>query len=207
MNSNQQTSHQPSPNGGEPSNNRRNLLKAAATMAPFVGTLPSGAALANASSVQCALFQQAEATQGRPNPITTAEDTYYRVAAKQWTTGLPPNFDPVTVFQFTALDNSTVVRVDADGNNVVIPAPPNDQPPNNAADVYLLVLYVPKDDPLTELDLVPSSTKPATCNIPSGADFSAPPGTYCIHPIADLEGTAFGNMGMTGTCLASFMPQ
>ncbi len=124
MSAKKQTSPEPHSSDDATSNNRRNLLKAAASMAPFVGTLPSGAALANASSVQCALFQQAEAAQGRPNPISTSTDTYYRVPAKQWSARLPPEFQPVTVYQFTALDYSTVVRVHADGNNIEIPAPP-----------------------------------------------------------------------------------
>jgi len=208
MNSDKHTSHEPLPSAGELSSNRRNLLKAAASMAPFVGTLPSGAALANASSVQCALFLQGEAAEPRPNPATTSMDNYYRVAAKQWITSFPPLFEPATVYQFTALGTSTVVRVDANGNNLTIP-PTNPNPPSGAVDVYLLILYVPLDDPLTQLSLEDDGVTPASCNIASGKGFPdgtpVAPGTYCIHPIARLEGGANGNMGMTASCLTSFV--
>jgi hypothetical protein len=214
MNSDKETSYEPHISVGEPSSNRRNLLKAAASMAPFVGTLPSGAALANASSVQCAIFLQGEAAEGRPIPISDSPDHFYRVPAKQWTTRIPPNFEPGTVYQFTPLSTPgasppPAVRVDGSGNALEIPPPPDDQIPSDAVDVYLLTMYVPVDDPanvpLQQLELASDNITPATCNIPSGKGFSAPPGTYCIYPIAPLEGGDFGNLGMSASCLTSFV--
>lgn len=203
MNSDKQISYELHTSASEPSSNRRNLLKAAATIAPFIGTLPSGAALANASSVQCALLLQQEAGAGRPIPAKSAPDNFYRVAAKTWDIRLPPTLEPAPVYQFTALDESTVVRVDGSGNTLTVTG----DPPAGADNVYLLVLYVPVNDPLNVplQELALDGDKPATCNIPSGKGFSAPPGTYCIHPIAQLEGGNFGNMGMTASCLTSFV--
>ena len=210
MNSMQETSNgKRSPTVG-PLNNRRSLLKAAASVAPFVGTLPSGAALANASAAQCAIDQQTQAAMGKPLPeVPPDSDNYVRVRAITWFGDNPTGGAPIKFYQFTALDGTTSVRVDSKGNRFPIPGGPNPFegiPQDRLTEVELLVLYQPADSPLTRLELDADGITPSTCTI-SSSDFSAPPGTYCIYPIAKLGQPAFGNIGMTTSCLASFAPR
>jgi hypothetical protein len=61
---------------------RRLLLKAAASAAPLIATLPSGEALANASALQCVINQQTGGNDFplnlRPHPNTDPQDKYTR---------------------------------------------------------------------------------------------------------------------------------
>jgi hypothetical protein len=67
------------------SERRRSLLKAAASAAPVIATLPSGAALANASSLQCVISEQ---NGDKPPPQGTEApqaDNYARLDVDSYT--------------------------------------------------------------------------------------------------------------------------
>ena len=180
---------------------RRHLLRAAAVTAPLVATLPSGAAMANASSFQCAVVDQNKLPTAAINP---QDDTFVRVQGKTWTETIAGTGE-VTFYNFTSLDGQDNVTVDADGNRYPTPAPL----PQTATDIYLLVLYQPVGgDAINGLHVDDSEPPlPSQCTVKSNLSgwTQAPDGstgTYCVYPVADLG--AGGSMGITGSCLASF---
>jgi hypothetical protein len=61
---------------------RRKLLKAAASAAPVIATLPSGEALAMTSSLQCVINEQDDSNKSQPSPIVTDADKYVRVTGR-----------------------------------------------------------------------------------------------------------------------------
>jgi hypothetical protein len=62
---------------------RRKLLKAAASAAPVIATLPSGEALAMTSSLQCVIHEQDNSNKPQPNPVVVNADQYVRVPGRR----------------------------------------------------------------------------------------------------------------------------
>jgi hypothetical protein len=101
------TSNQPSTSTDDAiSRRRRGLLKAAASAAPFIATLPSGEALAAASAPHCVINRQ----NGRdtPSPVVfdpvPPEDHYIRIpgSVQDYLIFDPSvGFGPITVFHLT----------------------------------------------------------------------------------------------------------
>jgi hypothetical protein len=198
---------------------RRSLLKAAASVAPVLATLPNGAALANASAFQCANALLDQANLNNPDeeyagemPVSPSPgvgtDDFYRVAGKTWV-----RFEIIggntTYYNFTAFDGQNVT-VDINGNLSTR------TPPTTATPVQLLVLYQPiLDTNGLVVDLpADSEGKPvATVESPgciiegtrSGWTTQPTAPNYCIYPIARLQPpSGNNNIGMTASCLASF---
>ena len=101
---------------------RRRLLRTAASAAPLIATLPSGAAMAQASAANCVIEDQEAARRGLPDAIVEpGSDNYIRVpgSEKQYlkSTGGGPPFRRITVYEFRVPGSpSRLVSVDKDGN-------------------------------------------------------------------------------------------
>jgi len=178
------TANSETPPGLEPvrvdaSVTRRHLLKTAATAAPFIATLPSGAALAQASSVQCAAKLQA----APPSDLASdADDQWVRIPADYWDRTNGTTTIPAGLYYRYPVNNPTTTIYSGDGgvtwtSGVTAPTKNNGQ--GYVGVRYLLVLFQFTDTNKDALEIV---------------------GVY------PLDGTpsANGDLGMTDSCMASF---
>lgn len=159
-----------------PSRERRLLLKAAATAAPIIATLPNGAALANASAADCVVKDKALSDAGGAPPVNSPpppadgpSDAFVRYSAWQRICG-------VDVYYYVYAP-SGAQWYKADGT-VAIPTCGSPTPPDSRAGdkkVYVLTYWIPEDD------------------------FNGvhPDGFY---PVTNLDDA---NMGITASCLCS----
>lgn len=174
---------------------RRRLLRAAASSAPLIATLPSGAALAQASAFQC-LEQLKEIAAGggpagetRVAPEGPGGDKFLRVMARATPYRLSGG-QVVTHYVFTF--RGTPFSIDQDGNPWV------DQGGLVGAeyDAYLLVIYHAEPDGQTPAATAACTTTPS----------SAPPYANCVFPVAEVETAQPGNLGLRRSCWCSINP-
>jgi hypothetical protein len=206
------------------SRRRRGLLKAAASAAPFIATLPSGEALAAASAPHCVINRQ----NGRdtPSPVVfdsvPREDHYIRIPGSVQDYRISDasvGSGPITVFQFTIEGNSVTVVGDNPQNTSAAPRGTWVDPAlltdaiNAAQPAQFLYLYNTTRfevvDP--ELDVaVGNDGFPSDCNItspswPPEATSQPEPPNYCFYPFAvQVDPNQAGNIPLTTSCLLSF---
>jgi hypothetical protein len=196
----------PTDNDGRPvehvSVSRRHLLKAAASTAPLIATLPSGAALAQASAINCVIEEQGQAVDGLPTAIDPAGDSYIVVTGESWYyVGLPGGVSDRRVYFFDTLGDPPVrVQVDSDGNWVDVTGATASERQDNT----FLVIFSTDADPATSIA--------ESCTI-SGVDWSANPDSvmptspeFCIGPIAKVQVAQPGNIGLSLSCYNSVSP-
>lgn len=198
----EQTMHTPSdqssPRPANPptmSASRRRLLKAAARSAPLIATLPSGAALANASAFQCLTPLQEAATGGAPDGALPSPDGYLRVLAE------------LVIFKNAVLNIETgrayripfaggTKLIDMNGNLFQIP---RNSIEGSSSAVYLLVLYRSRNtDPVT-VD--------QECDLRTVTGWTPTSPKNCVYPIAQVSTVQpGGNLGMVASCWCSLSP-
>lgn len=208
---------------------RRALLKAAASAAPVIATLPSGAALANASALQCVINQQqgqGGAPAGvleRPLPI---DDKFVRVPGSIRGYEIP---DPggsgstllVRVYRIPALPPGSGSDVYVFGDNSdLMSNPPTpgtwfDTGSGSWAGIdnpaEFLVVYsadpVPigdKSDVAIDADLWPSQCEIAE-GIPTWPGGGPTSPQHCFYPVAvQAPPNTVGNIALAHSCLVSF---
>jgi hypothetical protein len=210
---------------------RRQLLKAAASAAPLIATLPSGEALANASALQCVINQQ-EGRGGAPAGVLEApipsDDTFARVPGRilGYKIQLPDGSTQlVRVYQIPELPPGTGT-ITVYGNNsdlwsdAPVPGTWFDISAANFAGIdnpaEFLMVY--RDDPAPIGDktdvAVTSALLPSDCDIVTGipnwpGSPTSPTGPtspqHCVYPLAvQASPNAAGNIALAGSCLASF---
>jgi hypothetical protein len=212
---------------------RRRLLKAAASAAPLVATLPGGEALANSSAMQCVINEQ----QHSPGPATPfvsdprpEGDTYLRVPGivQTWASSIGysnggPGQGLVQVFYFpdTTTGDAPIWLVGQPQSGVTDPAPfgtwfnrslpgVSHQP---ALDVDALFLRMYDVNSAGDVAIDGSTMLPTDCTIsspawPGGATSPTgpqPPPKYCYYPMAvQAPRDAIGNVPLTLSCIGSF---
>lgn len=167
---------------------RRRLLKAAAASAPFIATLPNGAAFANASAADCVVNDKKLSDDGlvqevdKPSvPDGGPDDTFVRFSAWQRNAGCGGD----TYYYVYAGDAEG--WYDQDGNAVSTLPPgcgrnlPPGHPSSGDIKVYVLTHWIPEDDY-------------------NGVHPNA------FYPVTKLDDSDPGNMGITATCLCSVDP-
>ncbi len=147
---------------------RRGLLKAAATAAPVIATLPSGEALANASTLNCVIAEQ-DGSKPSPQPVTSSADEYARFLGKiqlwVWTitTSGGDLQQTAIIYEMRIPDSGGVdklVRVYGQGNPDTLPAagtwfdPPSgaQMVPGLNLDAYFLYSYKTTQNPIMSND-------------------------------------------------------
>jgi hypothetical protein len=219
------TSNQPCTSSDDAiSRRRRGLLKAAASAAPFIATLPSGEALAAASAPHCVINRQ----NGRdtPSPVVfdpvPPGDHYIRIPGSvqdYLIFDASVGFGPITVFRFTIESNPVTVVGDNPQNTSAAPrgtwVDPGllTTPINPAQPAQFLYLYNttrfevvdPETDVAVGADGFPSDCTISSPDWPSGAGAPPKPAS-CFYPFAvQAEPTAQpGNIPLTHSCLLSF---
>ena len=177
---------------------RRKLLKAAASAAPLVATLPLGGAWATSTS-QCIADAAAQSAAGQiantrswPPPNS---DTYVRVQGQQVTftkgTCCPPRTETAIVYHIAALDGGAEWKYwKADGSSFN----PTGWTRGTVANVALLKVFHP----------VPNATNPLTVEqcIP-GTNDSVP---TCLFPVTQVQLGSTQNIGIQTSCLCSVSP-
>jgi hypothetical protein len=206
----------PTDNDGRPvedvSVSRRHLLKAAATTAPLIATLPSGAALANASTQACLAKEVERTTTGDvpPDVDFPNSDTYVHVLGVEaiysdgsgssftiYYFNLDGPFRPGSVGDLALAD----VSVDSDGNWVDPPDPT--QYSITQIERRFLRIYQPNAD-LTDVQ-EQCTLRAATASWPASAPDPQSP-EYCIAPIATPgEGSPI-NIANPTSCYCSINP-
>lgn len=179
-----------------PSASRRRLLKAAARSAPLIATLPSGAALANASAFQCLEKLQDLAGDGLPaGAVPPSTDRYVRVQAK------------LEVYEDAALNRRwSVYRIPFSGSDVLVDESgnlfivPDDADLTGTTDVELLVLYRARDNSPNPV------TADRNCDLNAVTGWSPTSPENCVFPIAKVNTVQPGNLGMSTSCLCSINP-
>jgi hypothetical protein len=212
---------------GEVSSRRRDILKAAATAAPLVATLPSGEALAGASAMQCAINQQ-EVDLGFPEGIvpktTPPQDSYARVEGRIQVWEITDPDDPgqtifVKIYRIPDL-NGDLVYVYGDNTDLgttSLPAPGTwfditglGQPVQQAPAQFLYVYNAnrPID---TQNDVAVNGLVPGGCTIDTtipawpGAVSGPKSPQHCFYPMAiQAPAKTSGNLALTHSCLTSF---
>jgi hypothetical protein len=177
----------PAQGADAPAQDRRRLLRAAATAAPLIATLPSGAALAVASTYQCVDKDKVASTSAADFVASTSLDQWVRVAARrqEWskidnpsTTRWAISFDDVNWYrQNTGKYLNTA----------------NWTPIGSPEDVAVLRIY---SQAALQIGDVSNSCAPLS-PLPANAPYSG-----CVFPIAQRD--VSDNMGSTGSCMASF---
>ena len=155
---------------------RRRLLKAAATTAPLIATLPNGAAWASASTAQCI------ATSKTANPSTVASqaDAFVRQAGFQYTI-TPGN---ITVYSIGATEGSPYYLA----NGTVRDLQTGETISSPGTSVALLRYFKPNTD----------STDVADC--------ATTPVPNCVYPRIQVAAPSADNQPLYGTCLCSVNP-
>jgi len=188
---------------------RRQLLRTAASVAPLIATLPSGAALAQASASNCVLLEQEAAEKGEEPPaIAASTDSYIRVPGSRTLYEFP--YDNINdeekgtqkeVYEFTVPGTQRNVSVDAQGNWIDLSTAIKR---GRGEPQYFLVLYKPIgfQGKVTEL-----------CDLenqvhfwPEGAPQASSP-DYCIAPLAKVSRSQPDNIPLNQSCMASFVVQ
>ena len=189
---------------------RRQLLRAAASVAPLIATLPSGAALAQASARNCVLLEQEAAERGEEPPaIAASTDSYIRVPGSRTLYEFP--YDNINdeekaaqrdVYQFTVPGTQRDVSVDAEGNWIDLDKSQAIKI-GNTEPQYFLVLYksVGFEGKVTEL-----------CDLenrvhfwPEGAPQASSP-DFCIAPLAKVSRNQPDNIAQVTSCWCSANP-
>jgi hypothetical protein len=225
----------PAPEGdnSHPSIRRRQLLRAAASAGPLIATLPSGAALAQASAVQCAVAEQEAVASDQPAGVQSilVDDRRVRITGevRLYQSETNPN-DVVLVYYIPA---GTVAPTDIyvygdpapnvgewfdTTNYVLLPG---------AQTVGFLVQYEATSYPVADpshiaVPVAPTdperATKPGACEITNAPDWSddmeagAPVATptspdYCFYPFAvQVVPEHPGNIPLAYSCLCSIQP-
>lgn len=183
----------------EPSTNRRRLLKAAATSAPLMATLPSGAALANASAFHCLVGMQGEAG-GVANEVIEL-DGFIRVPARRREYTDPVGGDTFVRYVVSSSDHGGSGELILDSNGESYTSL-EDSLPENAEfirqfNVYLLRVFGTTgtaNDPPVEL------LGDGGCT----GNGSSP--NQCFWPIARQDSAQPGNIPLAGSCYCSIYP-
>ncbi|HBG96418.1 MAG TPA: hypothetical protein DDY14_14130 [Chromatiaceae bacterium] len=216
--------------GQQPSNRRRDLIKAAISVGPLIATLPGGEALANASALQCVVKEQ-DGTKAPPSGVgVPLADNYLRVAGQ---TQLYRSF--VRVEDGGAgQGNILVYRYELDGETILVvgdnPTNSSAAPPGTWFDLTVspppfpigsptpasfLLLYDANNAPITDKSDVAVD---ASTGMPTGCNMTAPiwPGPptsptgpqspqHCVYPMAvQVAQDTPGNIPLTQSCLTSF---
>jgi hypothetical protein len=226
----------PAPEGGSghPSIRRRQLLRAAASAGPLIATLPSGAALAQASAVNCAVAEQEASVGDQPAPVQNVliDDKRVRIAGevRLYQSKTDPKDQPLVYYIPAGTIAPTEIFVYGD------PAPNAGEwfdttdytiVPGSAQAVGFLVQYDASSYPVADASdiAVPTNptdpalaTKPGACQITNAPDWSddreagAPVDTptspdYCFHPFAvQVSPEQPGNIPLAYSCLCSIQP-
>jgi hypothetical protein len=198
------------------------LLRSAAAAGPLIATLPSGAALAQTSAVQCVISEQEAPSDEQPQGVTQVADHYVRVAGfiEKWKV-LATNQD-VDVYHIPDVSSGLGYEV------YVYAAPPNtgewfDTDPSVATflksePAAFLYLYSADYPALSKsaVATTPGSVVPADCEVtdplswpnePSVPEGPKPP-DHCFAPLAVQVGPPAqdGNVPLTHSCLCSINP-
>jgi hypothetical protein len=182
---------------------RRRLLRAAATVAPVIATLPNGAAWANASTAQCIVTSrdtsQSASTVGVPPSnvpafdVTTAPDNFVRAPGLETTfkRGTAPNVERQVVYSFPP-DTTYYTPAGSVFN-------PRRWTVESTREVLLLRVFQPTSD---TGDVISNPTSVDNC--PTAGPI--PP--QCIFPVSkrDTTGDLAGNTGLAYSCLCSVNP-
>lgn len=182
---------------------RRRFLKLAATAAPLVATLPSGAARAMGSSSQCILDAIGASDNGNVAPVSSwlppTSDTYIRQEGQQVSfsredqTTFPPTIETRTAFHIAALDSGSVQRYWLADGSEFFPTPAVGKPwtEDGRSNVGLLKVFQPD-----------SWTDPTTVGQCDPGTNDTPP--TCLYPVSRI--VPGGNIGIQASCLCSVNP-
>jgi len=189
---------------------RRRLLRTAASVAPLIATLPSGAALAQGSALNCADKHQLAAASGldRPDAIAASWDSYVRVHGTRTRYRFP--FDNINdeekaaerdVYEFAVPGTHPpeTVIVDAEGNWIDLGESKAERL-GAPEDQFFLVLYKAGfDGRVSEL----CDLENRVHTWPPGAPRATSP-TFCIAPLATISDE---NIPLPPSCAASLADQ
>lgn len=167
---------------------RRRLLKAAATTAPLIATLPNGAAWATASTNQCII----DSRNGASVDVVTSGDGFVRQNGQEVKIGLKTSTDPQTYKTYYTIDPDDTTYYDVNGN---VYALTSDYEVKSKTDVQLLRFFDATSD---TGDIANNPTGAANCG-----DTPIPP--QCIYPV-DKKATAGNNQALYTSCLCSVNP-
>jgi hypothetical protein len=185
-----------------PAAGRRNFLKAAASAAPLVATLPSGAAWATSTS-QCILdaIKASPTLTGAVDWPPPSADQFVRVKGETVTweqtqyVPPPPTLKTQLTYHIPSLDNGTELYWMPDGK----PFDPTDWKEKGRTDVALLQVFTPQ--PWTA---DPSKIGPTTVGPCSPGESDTKGG--CIYPVSQVNTANPPNIGMQASCLCSVNP-
>jgi hypothetical protein len=197
------------------SGRRRHLLKAAASAAPLIATLPNGAALANGSAFQCLEKDKTESDKGPgslggPNNLEPGGN-WITVQVPYWegTKTVGGESTLISVFKLE-LSGGTEWWEDAAPNDDSI-APvqlPGNFDPNNAAgysltqraDANVLVFFDPEPNELPYTALFDCT---GTTQLPQ--ELTDDEKRFCAYPRRLRDTNIGGLMGNNGSCMMSLM--
>jgi hypothetical protein len=206
---------QQGPNAQDPS--RRRLLRAAASAAPLIATLPSGVALA-ASAAPCVVQNRdltnppgdtGGPTQGLDYTVGPSTDGWLRygpVSRAKWTRTIGTTTEEAFAYEFPMSGGGKKWYLETTGAEF-IPTPPAPEVPwiedtsSRRDDIYVLRLYAPKDDPASPTYV----TRPVPCLVPLIDDATLPYGGSCVFPFR-RRGGAENLLGMNASCMTSVLP-
>lgn len=173
---------------------RRRLLRAAAA-APFVASIPSGAAHAMASASQCVIDSKKASDDGVPILSQSGKDRWVRRVVKLRRFGSLRSGTPETLDAW----NIDGTWYDKDGNVVSGDVP-------DPCDFFTQFCPVGEERDAWVLQIFePDGTATGSIEAPNGVHRV---GTYPAYSIQfDRPAAAPENMGITGTCLCSVDPQ
>jgi len=187
---------------------RRQLLRTAASVAPLIATLPSGAALAQASALNCADKQREAAASGldQPDAIAASMDGYIRVHGTRTRYRFP--FDNINdeekaaerdVYEFAVPGTHRPVTVDVEGNWIDLEKSEAERL-GAPEDQFFLVLYKAGfDGRVSEFCDLETRVQ----YWPQDAPQASSP-EFCIAPLATISDE---NIVLTASCAASLAVQ
>jgi hypothetical protein len=179
-----------------PDSARRRLLRAAASAAPLIATLPSGAAFATASTYQCISKDKAASAGTVPNfdDYKQSLDQWYRSKAYRvvWTHTSSPD---IPTYRFSTDEVNGPFYLEEGGGLFDLTKYPG-YTKGSAVEVYVLRLYVP-DNASDPTDVYPACTNPNGAGVPNG---TASPSDQCVFPFTNRQGDV---MALTGSCWCS----
>lgn len=216
------------------STRRRALLRAAASAAPVMATLPNGAALASASTLQCVTVEQAgNNAQGLVPDVFL--DNYMRIPGKLQRYIVPNSSGTGTalalVYYVPVPEGGVTKHVYVYGSPNLVGETPGSWFDPGATGVSLeqqidadfLYVYYASQSPITsntQIKINPSTGKPTECVLESIPDWPGPidgradtanwatgpsQPRDCFFPIAiKADPDTAGNTPVTASCLTSF---
>jgi hypothetical protein len=210
-----------------PSIRRRQLLRSAGVAGPLIATLPSGAALANASAVQCVIAEQ-QTDRVEPDGRVFALDKYVRVmgAVESWQLK-PSGGSPAVAVRIyylpatsTGLDFDVRVYGDLRPDSKELgdwfdTADATTSTPLKSRDAAFLYEYkvantVPEK---SDVSFIEGDLAPADCEVETldwtGSPFGDKPSSpeHCFFPMAvQVAPQQPGNVPLTYSCLCSLDP-